>query len=73
VPVVAIFTKFDKLHAVAFRELTGEGKSFREVRALAPGKAKEIFEKNDYSGMLQGMNYPPRKWICLGGGVTHSI
>ncbi|KAN0088849.1 hypothetical protein V8E55_005906 [Tylopilus felleus] len=67
VPVVAIFTKFDALHAFAFGELRDQGTSLQEAVALAPEHAKEIFKCNDYYGMLQVMKFPPRSFICMGG------
>ncbi|KAN0078029.1 hypothetical protein V8E55_010086 [Tylopilus felleus] len=67
VPVIAIFTKFDALHAIAYRELRDQGISFHQAMALAPEHAKEVFKHNEYYGMLQGMKFPPRSLICMGG------
>jgi hypothetical protein len=53
VPVIAIFTKFDALHTVAFSELTEQGMGSEEALALAPQQAGQMFKDNDYYGMLQ--------------------
>ena len=66
-PVIVIFTKFDALHAVAFRELREQGMSLQKAVALAPEHAKEIFKRNGYYTLLQGMKFPPRNGICMGG------
>ncbi|KAF8551851.1 hypothetical protein OG21DRAFT_1417201 [Imleria badia] len=67
VPVIAIFTKFDALHKVAFGELRQQGKWIQEALAMAPKHAEWIFWNNDYYGMLQGKEFPPRDFVCMGG------
>ena len=67
VPVIVIFTKFDALHAVAFSELREQGKGIQEAVAMAPKHAEEIFKNNDYYGMLQGTQFPPKNFVCMGG------
>ena len=67
VPVIVIFTKFDALHAVAFGELREQGKGIQEAVAMAPKHAEEIFKNNDYYGMLQGKEFPPKNFVCMGG------
>jgi len=67
VPVIAIFTKFDALHIIAFGELREQGKGMKEARAMAPEHAEQIFRENDYYGMLQGKEFPPRKCVCMSG------
>ena len=66
-PVIAIFTKFDALHTVAFGELTEQGKGIQEALAMAPKLAEELFKDKDYYGMLQTTEFPPRKFLCIGG------
>lgn len=57
-PVAAIFTKSDKVHTVALKELKREGKSLGEARDLAPApeRAKEKFKRDNYTGVLQEMH-----------------
>ncbi|KAN0082520.1 hypothetical protein V8E55_008315, partial [Tylopilus felleus] len=59
VPVIAIFTKFDALHAIAYGELRDQHIGLREAVALAPEHAKEIFKCNEYYSMLQVMKFLP--------------
>ena len=66
-PVIAVFTKCDLLHGIAFGELREKGKGMVEAVALAPDYAKEIFRTNDYYGMLQAQKFPPRHFICIEG------
>ena len=66
-PVIAIFTKFDALHTVAFGELRKQGKGIQEAIAMAPKHAEEIFKENNYYGMLQGKEFPPKDYVCMGG------
>ena len=66
-PVIAIFTKFDALHTIAFGELMEQGKGMKEARTMAPEHAEQIFRKNDYYGMLQAKKFPPRKCVCMSG------
>ena len=66
-PVIAVFTKFDALHTVAFGELRGQGKGIQEALAMSPKHAEEMFRKNDYYGMLQAMEFPPRNFVCMSG------
>ncbi|KAI9568658.1 hypothetical protein HD554DRAFT_2204900 [Boletus coccyginus] len=65
VPVIAIFTKFDALHTIAFGELIEQGKGMREARDMAAKHAEEIFRRNDYYGMLQDKAFPPRKFVRI--------
>ncbi|KAF8452820.1 hypothetical protein L210DRAFT_3639275 [Boletus edulis BED1] len=67
VPVIAIFTKFDALHAVAFSELRGQGMGIREATARAPRHAGRMFRHWDYAGMLRVRKYPPKNFVCMGG------
>jgi hypothetical protein len=67
VPVIAIFTKFDALHTVAFGELRAQGKGIQEALAMAPKQAEEMFKDNNYYGMLQATEFPPRSCVCMGG------
>ncbi|KAI9567052.1 hypothetical protein HD554DRAFT_1016436 [Boletus coccyginus] len=67
VPVIAIFTKFDALHTIAFGELIEQGKGMREARDMAAKHAEEIFRRNDYCGMLQDKAFPPRSFVCMTG------
>jgi len=67
VPVIAIFTKFDALHTIAFGELMEQGKGMKEALTMAPEHAEKIFRENDYYGMLQAKEFPPRKCVCMTG------
>ena len=67
VPVIAIFTKFDALHTVAFSELTEQGMRSEEALAIAPQQAEQMFKDRDYYGMLQATEFPPRNFVCMGG------
>ena len=67
VPVIAVFTKCDLLHGIAFGELMEKGMGMKEAVALAPDHAKEIFRTNDYNGMLRAQKYPPRHFVCIEG------
>lgn len=66
-PVIAIFTKCDALRTLAFGELTDQGKGVREAKAMASRRAEQMFEENDYYGMLQAKTFPPRKCVCMSG------
>ena len=67
VPVIAVFTKCDALHGVAFQMLREQGKGIVEAVALAPKHAEVIFEENGYYGMLQGQRFPSRAIVQLQG------
>ena len=67
VPVIAVFTKCDALHVVAFQRLREQGKGIAEAKALAPKFAEVIFKENGHYGMLQGRRFPPRSYVCLEG------
>jgi len=67
VPVIAIFTKFDALHTVAFGELREQGKGIQAAVAMAPRVAEQIFQDNNYYGMLQEKEFPPKNFVCIGG------
>ena len=67
VPVIAIFTKFDALHTVAFSELTEQGMGSEEALAIAPQRAEQMFKDKDYYGRLQAKAFPPRNCMCMGG------
>ena len=67
VPVIAVFTKCDALHVVAFQRLREQGKGIVEATALAPEHAKVIFKENGYHGMLQQQRFPPRHFVELQG------
>ena len=67
VPVIAVFTKCDALHVVAFQRLREQGKGIVEATTLAPQHAEIIFEENGYYGMLQGQRFPPRHFVQLQG------
>ena len=66
-PVIAVFTKCDLLHGIAFGELMDRGMGMEEAVALAPDHAKEIFRTNDYYGMLRALTFPPRHFVCIEG------
>ena len=66
-PVIAIFTKFDALHTVAFGELRDQGMGIQEALAMAPKQAEQIFKDKDYYGMLQATEFPPKNFVCMGG------
>ena len=67
VPVIAVFTKCDALHGVAFQMLKEQGKGTVEAVTLAPKHAEVIFKENDYHGMLQRQRFPPRHFVQLQG------
>ena len=67
VPVIAIFTKFDALHTVAFGELREQGKGIQEALAMAPKQAEQMFKDKNYYGMLQATEFPPKNFLCVGG------
>lgn len=64
-PVIAVFTKFDALHATALGELVEQGMRYEEAGAMCPKHAEEIFKNNDYCGMLQKMEFPPKGSVCM--------
>ena len=66
-PVIAVFTKCDALHAIAFGKLREQGKGIAEAVALAPKHAEAMFKDNDYYGMLQRQPLPPQGFVCLKG------
>ena len=66
-PVIAVFTKCDALHGVAFGKLREQGKGIAEAVALAPEHAEAMFRDYGYYGMLQGQKFPPRHFVRLTG------
>ena len=67
VPVIAVFTKCEALHAIAFRKLRNEGKRIAEAAASAPERADAMFIDYDYYGMLERQPLPPQGFVCLKG------
>ena len=65
--VIAVFTKCDALHAIAFGKLREQGKGIAEAVALAPEHAEAMFRDYGYYGMLKAQKFPPRHFVCLKG------
>ncbi|KDQ15775.1 hypothetical protein BOTBODRAFT_31259 [Botryobasidium botryosum FD-172 SS1] len=64
VPVIAIFTKFDALDAIAFRALSEQGVPFAEAQRQAPEHAQAQFDQ-DLLPLIQQLAHPPRVVVCI--------
>ncbi|KDQ14858.1 hypothetical protein BOTBODRAFT_32211 [Botryobasidium botryosum FD-172 SS1] len=64
VPVIAIFTKFDALDAIAFSMLSEQGVPFSEAQKRAPEHAQEQFDQN-LLPLIKQLAHPPRAVVCL--------
>ncbi|KAJ8582763.1 hypothetical protein M405DRAFT_885148 [Rhizopogon salebrosus TDB-379] len=65
-PVIAVFTKFDALSAVALGELrTTPGLTRKDVLERIPRRVEEIFANANIWGRLCETRHPPRNYVCL--------
>ncbi|KAJ8581171.1 hypothetical protein M405DRAFT_885840 [Rhizopogon salebrosus TDB-379] len=66
VPVIAVFTKFDALSAVALGELRSTpGLTREDLFERTPKRAEEIFANANVWGRLSETQHPPRDYVCL--------
>ncbi|KAJ8584243.1 hypothetical protein M405DRAFT_845299 [Rhizopogon salebrosus TDB-379] len=66
VPVIAVFTKFDALSAVALSELRSTpGLTREDLFERIPKRAEEIFANANVWGRLSETQHPPRNYVCL--------
>jgi hypothetical protein len=72
VPVIAVFTKFDALSAVALGELRSTpGLTRKDIFERTPKRAEEIFANANVWGRLSETQHPPRNYVCLASKLTH--
>jgi hypothetical protein len=72
VPVIAVFTKFDALSAVALGELRRTpGLTRKDLFERTPKRAEEIFANANVWGRLSETQHPPRSYVCLASKLTH--
>jgi hypothetical protein len=72
VPVIAVFTKFDALSAVALRELRRTpGLTREDLFQRIPKRVEEIFANANIWGRLCETRHPPKNYVCLAGRMTH--
>jgi hypothetical protein len=70
-PVVAVFTKFDALSAVALGELRSiPGLTRKEQMEGVPKRAEEIFANANVWGRLCETRYPPKNYVRLASKLT---
>ncbi|KAJ8581424.1 hypothetical protein M405DRAFT_777435, partial [Rhizopogon salebrosus TDB-379] len=66
VPVIAVFTKFDALSAVALGELRSTpGLTRKDVFEMTPKRVEEIFANANIWGRLCGTRHPPKNYVRL--------
>ncbi|KAJ8580220.1 hypothetical protein M405DRAFT_834693, partial [Rhizopogon salebrosus TDB-379] len=66
VPVIAVFTKFDALSAVALGELrTTPGLTRKDIFERTPERVEEIFANANIWGRLCETRHPPKSYIRL--------
>ncbi|KAJ8583589.1 hypothetical protein M405DRAFT_866917 [Rhizopogon salebrosus TDB-379] len=66
VPVIAVFTKFDALSAVALGELrTKPGLTRKDIFERTPELVEEIFANANIWGRLCGTRHPPKDYVRL--------
>ncbi|KAJ8581942.1 hypothetical protein M405DRAFT_800753 [Rhizopogon salebrosus TDB-379] len=66
VPVIAVFTKFDALSAVALGELRRiPGLTRKDLFERTPKRMEEIFANANIWGRLCGTQHPPKDYVCL--------
>jgi hypothetical protein len=66
VPVIAVFTKFDALSAVALGELrTTPGLTRKNIFEMTPKRVEEIFADANIWGRLCETRHPPKNYVRL--------
>jgi len=70
VPVIAVFTKFDALWDVAYKQLQDSGSSRSESKREAPEFAKVIFAEAKIWDRLCEKRYPPKAHVYLAGELS---
>jgi hypothetical protein len=66
VPVIAVFTKFDALSAVALGELRRTpGLTRKDILERTPERVEEIFTNANIWGRLCGTRHPPKNYVRL--------
>jgi hypothetical protein len=73
VPVIAVFTKFDALSAVALRELRRTpGLTWKDLLERTPKRVEEIFANANIWGRLCETRHPPKDYVRLSSKLTHN-
>jgi hypothetical protein len=74
VPVIAVFTKFDALSAVALRELKRTlGLTSKDLLERTPKRMEEIFANANIWGRLCETRHPPKDYVRLASKLTHNF
>jgi hypothetical protein len=72
VPVIALFTKFDALSAVALGELRRTpGLTRKDVFEKTPERVEEIFANANIWGRLCEAPHPPKDYVRLASKLTN--
>jgi hypothetical protein len=72
VPVIAVFTKFDALSAVALGKLRRiPGLTRKDQFERTPELVEEIFTNANIWGRLCGTRYPPKNYVRLASKLIH--
>jgi hypothetical protein len=72
VPVIAVFTKFDALSAVALRELRRTpGLTREDLFERTPKRVEEIFANANIWDRLCDTLHSPKDYVCLASKLTH--
>ncbi|KAG1810336.1 GTP-binding protein [Suillus plorans] len=65
VPVIILFTKFDALYDVAFKQLKKNGTPRQDATTQAPKHAEESFANGPQLRFLNDLPRPPKCHVCL--------
>ncbi|KAG1898833.1 GTP-binding protein [Suillus fuscotomentosus] len=65
IPVIILFTKFDALYDVAFKQLKKNGTPRKDATTLAPQHAEESFANGPQLQFLNNLPRPPKCHVCL--------
>jgi hypothetical protein len=72
VPVIAVFTKFDALSAVALGELKKTpGLTRKDIFEMTPERVDEIFANANVWGQLCETQHPPKDYVRLASKLTN--
>jgi hypothetical protein len=72
VPVIAVFTKFDALSAVALTELRRTpGLTRKDIFGMMPKRVEEIFANANIWGRLCGTRHPPKDYVRVARKLIH--
>ncbi|KAG1775470.1 hypothetical protein EV702DRAFT_1235000 [Suillus placidus] len=65
IPVMVLFTKFDALYDVAYKQLKKKGTPWKDAKELALKHAEESFANGPQLKFLKDVRWPPKCHVCL--------